>query len=90
MDELKADATASRLLVGNEAPTVMAGNIATMMGALSVAIVKSPDSFDLENIYSYDELQAVYDVYTKQVSAFRGESALSKQSGNQETGTGEG
>jgi len=90
VDDLAADATASRLLAGNDSPTIAASNIATMMGTLSTAIVVKPESFDLENIYSYDELEAVYNVFNEMVSSFRLKSAVTKQPGDQETGAGKG
>lgn len=90
INDLEADAAASKLLAGNDTPTVVAGNIATMMGTLSAVIVEKPDSFDLKNIYSYEELEAVYNVFTEKVSSFRNQAAVTKQPGDKKTGTGEG
>jgi len=71
LDEIKIDNYASQLLRGNESPTVSAANIAAMMAALKVAAVKAPEGFNLEEIYNYDELKAVYDRYSEKVSSFR-------------------
>ncbi|MBI9086789.1 MAG: hypothetical protein JEZ11_24545 [Desulfobacterales bacterium] len=86
MDDLQADSHSARLLAGNENPSIMASNIATMTGTLATAIVESPDDFNLKEVYSYDELEAVYDIFIKQVMDFRSKSALTKPPGDKKEG----
>ena len=71
LDELAIDGEITTLLGGNPNPSIGASNIATMIGTLKVATVKAPEGFDLKDLYSYDDLKAVYDAYTETVSAFR-------------------
>ena len=71
MDELEIDHLATQLLRGNSNPSLTAGNIATMMATLKIAIVKAPDNFVLDQLYNYDELKRVYDIYYQQVLPFR-------------------
>lgn len=91
-DDIKADGISSKLLAGNENPTVITVNIATMIGTLSTAIVEKPEGFDLDNIYSYEELEAVYNAFVNKVLSFRRKSPFAKQPGaeNKGAGTGEG
>lgn len=86
LDDLKADAITSKLLAGNENPTITAANIATMLGTLTNSIVSKPSTFDLEEICSYEELEAVYTAFVSKVLAFRRTSALAKQSGTEDKG----
>jgi len=70
-DELAIDNIANDFLKGNINPGVGAINIATMMASIKVAMVKGPDEFKLDDLYSYDDLKAVYDAYSEKVSQFR-------------------
>lgn len=73
MDELAIDAKAADLLDGNKNPSVYANNIAYEMATLSFVTVKAPEGWNLEKIYNYKELDAVYQVYLQRVLQFRGE-----------------
>jgi len=71
LDEVQIDNLARQFLRGNENPSVSAGNIATMIATLKVAVTKAPEGFSLEELYNYDELKAVYDRYSAKVFSFR-------------------
>lgn len=86
-DELESDAISSKLLAGNESPSIAAANIATMMGALSLAIVEGPEAFDLDNVYSYDELETVFSAFNEKVSAFRKKATVTKKQEDQGAST---
>ena len=81
-DELKAANATAVLLADNNAPSIAAHNIATMIGALSTAIVQAPAGFDLSEIYVYEELEAVYNAFIEQVLTFRGQSTFRKPPGS--------
>ena len=86
MDELEIDATCAKLLSGNENPSIHANNIAYMMASLKVATEKAPEGWNLEDIYKYGELEAVYNAYASQVFSFRGEDIRTDQSPGSENG----
>ena len=90
MDEIEADKIAAKLLGDNPNPSIPAANIAAMTGALKMAIVEAPERFDLDEIYSYDELEAVYNAFAEKVSSFRGESVFAKQKRAKEEGSQSG
>lgn len=85
-DEIESDNIAAKLLGENKNPAIATNNIAVMIGALKVGVVEKPEDFDLDEIYSYEELDAVYTAFTEQVSSFRSKSALAKQERTQEAG----
>lgn len=89
-DELAADEITAKLLGENKNPSIGSNNTAVMIGTLKVGIVDSPAEFDLDEIYSYDELKAVYDVYIEQVLSFRNESPLAEQPRPENSGFGSG
>ena len=80
LDEIKIDNQLAAFLKGNERPSLSAENIAAMISTLMVAVVKSPEDFDLNEIVNYDELKAVYDAYSEKVNPFR------RREGNTKTG----
>jgi hypothetical protein len=81
IDDIQADTIASKLLAGNPNPTLASSNIATMIGTLKAGIVQKPADFDLDIIYSYEELEAVYNAFVNMVLAFRRKSPFAKQPG---------
>ena len=80
-DEIAADNITQRLLAGNQNPTIGVNNTAVMIGTLKVALVEAPKDFDIDEIYSYPELESVYKSFVETVSSFRGESAFAKREG---------
>jgi len=91
-DEIQADNISAKLLGENRNPAIATNNIAVMIGTLKVAIVEAPKDFDLDEIYSPEELEIVYNAFSEQVSSFRRQSAFAKQTGakTEGAGTGEG
>ncbi len=85
-DEIRADNIAAGLLGENKQPAIVAANTATMIGALSVAIVDKPKDFNLNEIYSYEELEAVYKAFIDTVYSFRSQSAFAKPTGIEKEG----
>lgn len=81
LDEIAIDNRAAAYLDGNRNPSVYANNIATMIAALEVAIVKAPPTFKLKETKNYDDLKAVYDAYIEKVRSFR------NRAGDKEKGT---
>jgi hypothetical protein len=71
-DDLEIDAKSAQLLSENPNPSVYASNVAYQMATLSLVTVKAPKGWDLNNLYSYKELDAVYRVYLQEIQRFRG------------------
>ena len=86
-DEIAADNIAAMLLGENKNPAVGTNNMAVMIGTLKTGIVEAPEGFDLDEIYSYEELEVVYNAFAEKVSSFRRQSAFSKQKGAEDKGT---
>ena len=87
-NEIEADNISARLLGENLNPSVHAANIAIMTGTLKMAIVEAPADFDIDSVYSYDELESVYNAFTSMVSSFRNKSKLGKPPGDKASGAG--
>ena len=71
LKELEIEKITSRMLAGDPGATVKGGNIAHMMATLEACTLDSPKGFDLNDLYDYEELYAIYMAYFSQVQSFR-------------------
>ena len=72
IERMRIGVAKSQLLQGLEGHVdVLTDNIAHMTATLSVVIDDAPTWFDIDNIYEYEALEAVYDKYAEWNNSFR-------------------
>ncbi len=73
LDDVRIDNRAAELAEGNATPSKYASNIAYMVATLETVTVKPPKGWNLEELYDFQALAAVFEAYMSQVLRFRGE-----------------
>lgn len=83
LERMQIGVLKSQLLQGMEGRVdVLTDNIAHMSATLEVVIDSAPDWFNVNNIYDYEVLDAVYEEYIKWYNSFRTRNQQSDNEGD--------